>query len=414
MKSYPLSYLIDYARKHSPFYQELYRDLPEELDFSRLPFVDQGTFWKNPRQVLTYVPKDGHVFRSGGTTGKPKLTYYAEEEWQTMCESTAFMMPQSGLQYGDRVVNLFYSGNMYASFLYSYSLFRLSPVKVQQFDVSGQVAIEVVADLILDNQINVIAGLPSMIMKVVAYARKQNYDYSFITAIYYAGEPLFEDQMAEIRHFLPNVDFRSIAYASNDGGIIGFFDTSCELNEHRVFENVCKLELLDEDTGEVITEAYRPGKVYITSLYRLLMPIIRYPAGDRAQYTEPEGIHHRKFQLLGRSEEGVRVGYATFKMEHFQRALEKANIQCQNYQFVITHEEHKDRLVIKIAEATHQDSEKLLQYLTEEVSLLKEVLATKEIHPIEIQWVTLADLSYHPVTGKLKRILDQRIKAKSE
>ncbi|REC31186.1 hypothetical protein CF160_01450 [Enterococcus pseudoavium] len=173
MKTYPLPYLISYARENSPFYRELYRELPAKADFSQLPLIDQTSFWQEPRAVLSYVPNDGHVFRSGGTTGKPKLTYYAEEEWQTMCESTAFMMPQSNLQYGDRVVNLFYSGNMYASFLYCYSLFRLSPVKVQQFDVSGQVAIDVIADLILENQINVIAGLPSMIIKVLAYARKK-------------------------------------------------------------------------------------------------------------------------------------------------------------------------------------------------------------------------------------------------
>lgn len=409
MKTYPLPYLISYARENSPFYRELYRELPAKTDFSQLPLIDQTSFWQEPRAVLSYVPNDGHVFRSGGTTGKPKLTYYAEEEWQTMCESTAFMMPQSNLQYGDRVVNLFYSGNMYASFLYCYSLFRLSPVKVQQFDVSGQVAIDVIADLILENQINVIAGLPSMIIKVLAYARKKNYDYSFITAIYYAGEPLFSDQMEEIRQYLPTVDFRSISYASNDGGIIGFFDQSCQLNEHRVHDSVCIVELIDEETGEVITEAYRPGKVYITSLYRMLMPIIRYPAGDRAQYTEPEGTPNRKFQLLGRSEEGIRIGYASIKVEQFQEALEKAEIQCQNYQFVITHVDHKDRLTIKIADASKEDSELLLNCLKEGLSVLNDVLESGEIHPIEIQWGTLADLTYHPVTGKLKRILDQRI-----
>ena len=50
------------------------------------------------------------------------------------------------------------------------------------------------------------------------------------------------------------------------------------------------------------------------------MPIIRYPVGDNAVWIEPG----RKLRIIGRAEEGARVGPVTVYYDDMRLVLEKA------------------------------------------------------------------------------------------
>lgn len=415
VKIYSLDEIINYARKHSKYYADLYRDLPKDVSFEDLPLVDQDDFWAHCDEhggtVATRVQSDGQVFKSGGTTGNPKYSLYSAEEWETICEYSGHMLTKGGLKNGTKIANLFYAGGMYASFLYTYSMLYSSPAKTIMYNLSGNMTVEEIVETLLQHQINCIAGLPSIMTKIFSYINEHHLTGFAVDTVYYAGETLYQDQRDRFCKTLGrDLEFRSVFYSSNDGGAIGYFTKECGFNEHRVLSDLCRLELIDPDTGEVIREMNRPGNIYITSLFKTLVPLIRYPAGDMGEYTELEGMSDRKFRILGRSNMAARAGFVSLYPEDVGSVLEKCGIAYYAYQIVVTHK-IRDQFVFRIAapKAEEDFTEKFLKTLYEERSFLKDALDDGTLEPPKVEWCRAEDLEYNVRTGKLKVILDQRM-----
>lgn len=415
VKTYSLNEIISYARKNSKYYAELYKNIPENASLQELPLIDQDDFWANCDKfggsVATKPHTDGQIFKSGGTTGDPKYSLYTAEEWQTMCECSGAVLTKGGLTNETRIANLFYAGGLYASFLYTYSMLYFASAKTLMYNLSGNVSIEEMVHTICDHKINCLAGLPSILTKIASYIEEHNINDCCVDTIYFAGETLYNDQREKISRILGReIDFRSIFYASNDGGPIGYFTKDCGFNEHRTMSDLTLLELIDPDTGEVITEMNRPGVVYITSLFKTLIPLIRYPAGDMAEYTEPEGTPDRKFRMLGRSNAAARAGYVSLYPQDVGNVLKKCGIDYYSYQIIVDHD-IRDRFTFKIAVsgADEDYTEKFMEALFKERSILKEAIDDNTLNPPVVEWCKPSDLEYNPRTGKLKVIIDKRI-----
>ena len=414
VKIYSLSEIINHARNNSEYYKELYKNIPETTNLQDLPLIDQDDFWnhcdKNGGTVATGKHTDGQIFKSGGTTGEPKYSLYTSEEWQTMCECSGAVLPKGGLANGTKIANLFYAGGMYASFLYTYSMLYFSPTKTLVYNIAGNGSIEEMVMTILDHKINCIAGLPSNITKIVSYINEHKLTGFNVDTIYFAGETLYPDQRDRIsKTFGGNVEFRSVFYASNDGGPIGYFTKDCGYNEHRLLSDTTLMELIDPDTGEVITEMNRPGKIYITSLFKTLIPLLRYPCGDMGEYTQPEGVPDRKFRLLGRAQTAAKAGYVSISPQDIAEVLSVASISYDAYQIIVTHD-MKDKFTFKIAvsDPDSVDKDAFVNVLYKQRPLLKDAVDAEDVSKPEIIWCKMSDLEYNARTGKLKTIIDKR------
>ena len=414
IKTYSLDEIIRYARTHSKYYADLYKDIPEDASFEELPLINQDDFWAHCDQdggtVATGKQADGQIFKSGGTTGDPKYSLYTAQEWETLCEGCASVMVKGGLQNGTKIANLFYAGGMYASFLYTYSMLYFAPAKTIMYNLSGNVSVEEIVSTILKHQVTCLAGVPSILTKIVSYIDEHQMTGFAVDTVYFAGETLYMDQREKIsRTFGREISFRSCFYASNDGGPIGYFTKDCGFNEHRVMSELCKLELIDADTGEIITEPNRPGVIYITSLFKTLIPMIRYPAGDMGEYVEPEGNVDRKFRILGRSNVAARAGYVTLYPQDVGEILNKCGIEYYAYQIIVTHNV-RDKFTFKIAakQESGQNTEKFLEMLYRERSLMQDALNDGTLDEPEVEWCKASDLEYNERTGKLKIIIDKR------
>lgn len=413
-KTYTINEIIAYARKNSPYYAELYKDIPEDAPLEAYPLINQDHFWahcdKDGGEVITRKHTDGQIFKSGGTTGDPKYSLYSAEEWSTFCEVCGGMLPKGGLTNGTKIANLFYSGELYASFIFTYSMLYFSPAKVLMYNLAGNASIEEIVKTVLQHKINCIAGLPSIMTKMASYIEEHELTGFAVDTIYFAGETLYQDQRDKLcKTFGREIEFRSIFYASNDGGPIGYFTKDCGFNEHRVVSDLCKLELIDPDTGEVITEMNKPGIVYITSLFKTLIPMIRYPAGDMGEYTEPEGMPDRKFRILGRSNVAARAGYVTLYPQDVGMVLKMCGIDYFSYQIIVEHH-MRDQFIFKIAvsEADEKNTEKFLNTLYKERAVFKDALDDETLEPPRVEWCRPEDLEYNARTGKLKVIIDKR------
>ncbi|MDH8700955.1 phenylacetate-CoA ligase [Dysgonomonadaceae bacterium PH5-43] len=421
MKLYDEAYIINYARQHSPFYKEYYKNLPAQVNsVTELPLVDQTDFWAantsdETNTLLTDTMKNGVAFKSGGTTSAPKFSIYTKEEWATLCELSGLALMYNGIKTGDKVANLFYGGQLYASFLYSHDNIQNCPISITEYPIMGSTPVPEMLHLIEQFKINVLVGVPTTIVTIYQYAKEHKIDLSFVDKIYFGGETFFPDQREFVASISPGIQIRSYCYALVDGGLGGFCDDSCGFNEHRSFDYAIVLEIIDEDTSEVIHETNREGKLVVTSLYRLLQPMIRYPLGDRGVWLEPEGTFNRKFKLLGRSEEGARIGPISIYYDDIRGILTRVKeVNVLNYQLIVSHVDGKDKLTFYIATDDSENAGKytsdFLRILLEERHFIADEMEAGHIHEPEFIFGTIEDLQYNERTGKVKRIIDNRIK----
>jgi len=411
----------NFVRKNSPYYAKHYRDVKEGCeDISKYPIVNQKEFWKANENfgegVLTSKHNSGLVFKSGGTSGNPKYSYFTAKEWDNFTEVSGRGFVRNGVKQGDRIANLFYAGELYASFIYITDTVKSADIGVS-YPIAGQTEISVMVEMLKKLNINVLAGVPTTIMNIVSYLQVHPEIKLNIELVLFGGESFYEDQLQAIQEQFKGLKVHSILYASVDGGELGYFDEeTCSNGEHRTFDESTIMEIVDEDTHEVINEKNLSGVLLVTNLNRKLMPLIRYPVGDMAMWCEDEDVKDRKFKILGRSQEGARIGPATLYVGDIMDVLKHFNseVHILNFQLLVTHDEQKDRAVIKVVPSLMPSdaatlSAKIIEHLYNQRTMFKELLANNIIHPISLEWCASDALETNARTGKTKRILDKRM-----
>lgn len=418
--------LVNFVREKSAFYRELYQALPKELprddaSLARLlPVIDSAKFWEanslQNNKLLTGPMLDGIVFKSGGTTGAPKFSVFSRDEWKHFCHTFGRGLSAGGLERGERVVNLFYAGELYASFVFIMKSFEEANEGSLHLPVGGATAPENVIKIITDFEATTLAGTPTLIVQLAETAVKLNIKLPGLKRILFGGESLYDDQRQRLVEIFPDITIQSIGYASVDAGLLGFADETCASDEHRTFGHETLYEILDEVTMEPIDEVGVPGKAFVTYLDRRLMPVIRYPVGDRAQWVDPVGSNvDRRFRLLGRSEEAARIGPCSIYYDDVHEVFAHAQkidtrFMLAGFQLLIKHFDKKDQLVVRISPSHPGLSiQEWQQTLLKARPMLKEEADRGNVHLPHIEIVNHPDLEKNPRTGKLKRVIDLRL-----
>ncbi len=412
MKVWKKEEFINFVAANSDYYRELYQG-HDLSSWESLPILDQDSFWKasseKTNKVLT-AKGEGILFRSGGTTGNPKYSIFTMQEWSAFTSEFARGMDLAGFEDGDRVANLFYAGDLYASFLFINKSLENMKTKVISLPVAGHIGAEGILSALTQYEADVICGVPTTLMNLRGVATGP---LKKIRKIFYGGESLFEDQLDALKSLFPNATFSSIGYASVDGGHLGISHQDDERGVHRVFHPTSLMEIVDENSGEVIREAGKSGRLVYTNLIRSLMPIIRYPVGDSARWLP--GFVGEKFILEGRTDEGARVGPVTFNRDDFRDVTERLGLRHDilGYQFEIDRPNGLDQLTIKLALKEDQriDPEGILSAIYQERPMIyksfKEGLIAAPVILIE----RLENLAVNARTGKLKLVIDKRFKS---
>ena len=422
MARWELEKLIRFVRDRSPFYRVLYSSLPEQLStIECLPILDQGEFWKanglENNLVLTGPMHDGIVFKSGGTTGSPKFSVFSKEEWAAFNVAFGRGIAAANVKAGDRVANLFYAGQLYGSFLFITKSLEESPLDVLQLPIGGGTSVEETAQIIADFGVNVIAGVPTTILNLAEYVSAHGLAKRFkVERVLFGGEAMYPDQRERLAAIFPGVRALSIGYASTDAGPLGYVDASCGPNEHRTFGSDTILEIVDEATLAPIAEMGREGLLVATDLGRSLMPIIRYPVGDRGMWLEPTGSRDRKFLLMGRSEEAAKIGLVKLYVEDIRKVLLdfKHELGAANFQMVVVHHDRLDGLILRIASggASKPDgitADRIIGTIHAVRPLYEQFVREKQVHAMKIEWVGMDQLETNPRTGKMRKVVDKRM-----
>ncbi|MCX5307838.1 MULTISPECIES: phenylacetate--CoA ligase family protein [Streptomyces] len=424
MSAQQLSDLIRFARHNSPYYRDLYASLPPHVDrLTDLPVVDQQDFWAanalHDSRVLTGPLSEATVYKTGGTTGSPKFSVYTRDEWRTFVTAFGQGLVDTGLRPGHRVADLFYAGELYASFLFVLDSLAHAPVDNVRLPIGGGVPLESTIPTLRELAAQVLTGTPTTLCRLAEQVVSSGARLDAVELLLFGGEALFDDQRRLLAAAFPRAEVRSVGYASVDAGLLGRPVSGHDARVHREFAPYAVVEILDDSTGEPVTEPGRPGRVVVTSLFRRLMPIIRYPAGDRAEWT---GTGPGHFRILGRAEEGVRVGPVSLYTQDAQDAVAAADSagKVVGMQLVVRRWDGRDGLVLRLATAPGDDArgqaaggrEALAEAVVAELETVRPLYPDSVragfVHPLSVEWARHRDLAVNPRTGKLVRVLDER------
>lgn len=416
--SHALNDLIDFARQHSEFYATHLQDVaPGVCTLSELPVVDPQQYWQTSQNlqqwpVLTAAVDSALVFKTGGTTGAGKLSVFFREEWQTLVKDFGNQLT-SQLEPGDRFANLFFVGDLYASFIFIHDALAHETAGVTEYPFTGHIEPAVLADAIVQHRINVLAGIPAHLLSFADWLQRHSQILEGVDTLLYGGESLFGTQLVRLRRVFPNARFASIGYASVDAGFIGATARDCAPGEHRMLEHHSVLEILDEQTGEVIDACGVTGRLVLTNLTRRLMPLIRYPVGDLACWQEPASARMRKFSLQGRSAHSsrVRVSSLTLICDDIG-AIVRRITGSDDWQLIIGQTESGDVLTLKwllqaISADPHTTSATVHAALVEQYPLIAQLSAEQQLE-LRVEGRTAEAFSRHPRSGKRQQIVDLR------
>ena len=111
-------------------------------EFDNLPLIDGSILAEHSltkdQAFLNANARSGYVYSSGGTTGKPKFSFYSYEEFTTIGKLLGKSYQTNGLTVGEHVANLFMAGNMWSSFNAIQEALRACDVV--QYPMGAQVA----------------------------------------------------------------------------------------------------------------------------------------------------------------------------------------------------------------------------------------------------------------------------------
>ncbi|MFJ6494716.1 phenylacetate--CoA ligase family protein [Streptomyces virginiae] len=424
MSAQQLTDLIRFARHNSPYYRDLYASLPPHVDrLTDLPVVVQQDFWAantlHDSRVLTGPLSEATVYKTGGTTGSPKFSVYTRDEWRTFVTAFGQGLVDTGLRPGHRVADLFYAGELYASFLFVLDSLAHAPVDNVRLPIGGGAPLESTIPTLRDLAAQVLTGTPTTLCRLAEQVVSSDVRLDAVELLLFGGEALFDDQRRLLAAAFPGAEVRSVGYASVDAGLLGRPVSGPDARVHRAFSPYGVVEILDDSTDEPITEPGRPGRVVVTSLFRRLMPIIRYPAGDRAEWT---GTGPGHFRILGRAEEGVRVGPVSLYTQDAQDAVAAADTagHVVGMQLVVRRWDGRDGLVLRLATTPGDEArgpvagdraalaEAVVTELETVRPLYPDSVRAGFVHPLSVEWARHRDLAVNPRTGKLVRVLDER------
>ncbi len=408
---------IRFASENSPFYRDRLKKFdprsPHPLaEIAPLSGGDlRDVLPPLGRSLLTTQTGGYSVFQSGGSTGIPKTTLFTNEELELLTPANGRGFHAVGLEKNDRVANLWASGSLYMTFIHMNRF--LQQAGCQNFAFGNNTAPDFIHTITKLFEVNVYSGIASLVLGALRNLKPFGLEGIRVRKVYFGAEHIYDADLREFREEFGVETIKAPGYGTVDSWYIGYQCLETPLGVFHAHDDQTFLEVVDEDTGRPCPPG-EAGMLYVTTFPRRLTPVVRYRVGDRVRMLPdacPCGRTTPLFQLLGRGDDQLRIGYDSIDYAAIQRVVVGFPELSGTVQIEKVRQDGKDCLVVRVestidpAEAPRVEGEVRTAILKDRPTL-RLLVEKGAVDVPKIEIVPLASLPRNRRTGKLVRVVD--------
>ncbi|MGA2555699.1 MAG: phenylacetate--CoA ligase [Verrucomicrobiota bacterium] len=383
---------------------------PEDVqtldDITRLPFCDK-TDLRDSYPFGLFASPMSEVVRlhaSTGTTGKPIVVAYTQEDinvWtNVMCRSFA----ACGLHRGDIIQNAYgyglFTGGLGAH--YGGEALGATVIPISGGNTQRQIMV------LKDFKVTAICCTPSYFLHILDQAAELGVAMKDLPlrAGVFGAEPWTESMRQRIQQEsgIKAYDIYGLSEIIGPGVAM---ECPCQAGPH-VFEDYFYPEVIDAATGKPCPDGVE-GELVLTTLSKRAMPMIRYRTRDITALTsEPCGCGRtlrRIKRISRRSDDMIIIRGVNVYPSQIETALLKVEGALPHYQIILTREKGLDEMEVQVevTQEVFSDTVGGLEQL--QARLTKSIETTTGLRP---RVRLIQPRSIQRSEGKAKRVIDQR------
>jgi phenylacetate-CoA ligase len=383
---------------------------PEDIrslrDIAELPFTSKTDLRDTYPFGLFASPMDDVVrlHASSGTTGKPIVVAYTQEDLDTWTSVMARAMASCGLHKGDILQNAFGYGLFTGGLGYHYGGERLGSTVIPISGGSTDRQIMIMRDF----GVTAVCCTPTYFLHLLDRGEALGVDFRQLRLRFgmFGAEPWTE---AMRRHFEEKAGIKAFdLYGLSE--IIGpgvAVECRCQDGLH-ILEDHFLPEIVDPDTGTPLPEG-EAGELVFTTLTKQAMPMVRFRTHDLTALIPgpcPCGRSMRRMRRIGqRSDDMLIIRGVNVFPSQVEAVLLEAEGTLPHYQIILTREHGLDQMEVQVEVTAQMFSDSFGA-----IAALQERLADAIERVLQIR-VQLSLVEPHTIPrseGKAKRVIDRR------
>lgn len=375
-------------------------------DLQHLPFTTKDDLRDNyPFGLFTVTPRElVRVHASSGTTGRPVVVGYTQNDLNTWTDLTARMVSLAGVTADDVAQIAFNYGLFTGGFGLHYGLERAGALVVP---VSGGNT-ERQLMLMQDFGTTALISTPSYALYIAEVAENMGIKLSSLKLRLglFGGEPWTEEMRKEIETRLNIIATDNYGLSEVMGpGVSG---ECLHRNGHHIAEDHFIVETIDPDTGEVL-EPGEEGELVFTSLTKEAFPVIRFRTKDISRINQERcecgRTTARMRKVTGRTDDMLIIRGVNVFPSQIESVLMGIEGIGPHYQINIYRKDYLDQLEVVVELITPDVLEPYSKLEELEETIQHKLYSVLSINA-RIKIVQPGTLER--TTGKAKRVFDHR------
>ena len=393
--------IFAWAYEKSKFHRGLYDKAgikPEDLrsfdDIKRVPKVEKSMMRPIQRKdpfpygdALCVPIEEVVIFRqTSGTTGQPVYQPDTWADWEWWSESWAYILYAQGYRRTDRVF-LPFGYNIFVAFWAAhYAAEKLGCEVVPGGVLDTEARILKMQEL----RVNAFLATPTYVLGIADTAKnKMNIDPRSlgIRKITCAGEPGASIPATKKRM---EEAWGAKVYDHAGATEIGAWGYECDEQSGglHVNEGLFLVEIEDVDSGEIITEPGKRGKMVITALDRIAQPCVRFDSKDLIEWADYSCACGRTYRIakggvVGRSDDITKVKGVLLAPSAIEEVVRSFKELSDEFEVIVTKKGDIDDIALKIEIKPEHEGQKenILARLKDQLRVNTNLGYKIEVHP---------------------------------
>ncbi len=392
------------------FYQKLLSDAGVKIssiktldDIQKIPFTKKQDLRDGYPFGFLAVPmkKIVRIHTTSGTTGKPTVVGYTQQDIDTWSDLIARNMTMVGVGKDDIFQNMVNYGMFTGGLGFHYGAEKIGMAVIPSATGNTKRQIE----MMMDFGVTTIHCTPSYAMHLSEIAEEMGASFEHLRTGIFGAEPWSESVRHSLEKRLGVTAYDSYGLSELFGPGVAF---ECpERDGLHIWHDSFYVEIIDPKTGELVSDGER-GELVVTPLVKEAMPLLRYRTGDVTVKME-DGCICRRGQkiarITGRSDDMLVIrGINVFpsQVEHVLLKIPEVGNQFMVY---IDRVNHLDEMTVDVEINRDYFSGELADLAKLQKKVVKELRDALELRTT----VKLVEPGSLPrFEGKAKRVIDRR------